>query len=97
MAADFDQRVASIEAKARLLTERYAAMAADRRHLAERVGELEAQLLEARKSIEALQAKIDYLRLATTILPSGEDIDHGRQFLSDLVWEIDRCISQLSE
>lgn len=97
MAADFDSRLSTIKAKAQLLAERYNLIAAERRELLVKVEELQSQLLSANKTIETLKAKVEYLQLATTILPSSDDLEHSRRFLTELVWEIDKCITQLSE
>ena len=85
MAADFDSRLTTIEAKAQLLAERFNALMTERRHLMEQVADLRSQLNEARRTIEAQQARVEYLQLATTILPSSEDVEHSRRFLTELV------------
>lgn len=97
MAADFDSRLNAVEAKAQLLAERFNALMTERRRLMQQVADLRSQLDEARRTIETQQARVEYLQLATTILPSSEDVEHSRRFLSELVWEIDKCINQLSE
>ncbi len=97
MAADFDSRLTSIEAKAQLLANRFNALITERRHLQQQVADLRSQLDEAKRTIETQKAQVEYLQLATTILPSNDDVEHSRRFLSELVWEIDKCIKQLSE
>lgn len=97
MASDFDQRLSAIEIKAQLLVERYNLVNAERMSLREKVCQLEQELNRSAKTIETLKTKIEYLQMASTILPTGEEVEHSRQFLSELVWEIDKCIAQLSE
>ena len=97
MAADIDNRLSAIESKARVLVERYKAVVEERDNLAEQVKFLTEENTNARKTIETLNTKLEYMKVASTILPTADDIDHSRQFLSRLVWEIDQCIARLSD
>lgn len=97
MPGTFDQRIANIESKARLLAERHRYLMAQRDQALEQIDRLQAQLADQNRQIENLKAQVDYLRMAATIAPSRDEIDRSRQFLSQLVWEIDKCINQLSD
>lgn len=97
MPGTFEQRIATIEGKARLLAERYHVVVSQRDAAIEKTEELQRELDRCRSQIEKLTARIEYLQLAATIEPSREDLDRSRRFLSELVWEIDKCINQLSD
>lgn len=97
MATDFDSKLTMIETKAALVAERFKQVESERRKLSDEVDRLRYELSVAQRSIEQLNARVEYLQLASTILPSDRDVEHSRRFLSELVWEIDKCITQLSE
>lgn len=97
MAADFDNRLSAIESKTRLLIDLYKKAIDERNTLANQVDFLTQENINARKEIEILKTKLEYMTVASTILPTADDIDHSRQFLSRLVWEIDQCIARLSD
>lgn len=97
MSGTFDQRIATIESKARLLAERYHVVVSQRDAALGQVRELSRDIENCRKQIEQLTARVQYLQLASVITPSGEDLDRSRKFLSELVWEIDKCIKQLND
>lgn len=97
MSGTFDQRIATIESKARLLAERYHVVVSQRNAALEKIAELSKDLEASRRQIEQLQARVEYLQLASAVVPSREDLDRSRKFLSELVWEIDKCINQLND
>lgn len=97
MATDIDRRLSAIQTKGEMLIERFARLEAERLALAEERDGLRRRLDKALKEIETLKMKNEYLTMASTVLPSADDVEHSRRFLSELVWEIDKCISQLSE
>lgn len=97
MDGNFQERLYSIKTKAQLLTESYHIATAERDKALQRVEELEKELTNARQQIEELSTRVEYLKLAATMEISQGDVEKSRKFLSDLVWEIDKCISQLSE
>jgi uncharacterized protein YhaN len=96
MPGTFDQRIATIISKARLLTERYHIVLRQRDEAIERNNVLSDELQKSRAKIEHLESELNYLRMASTIEPSRDDIDNTREYLAELVWEIDKCINQLS-
>ncbi len=96
MPGNFDQRIEAIVSKARLLTERYESAVSQRDAAVAEVHTLKERVLAQQKQIETLSAQVDYLRIASTIGSTKEDVDQARHFVSELVWEIDKCIKQLS-
>ena len=63
----------------------------------ERIQELESTVLTLRKEVERLTLETEYLRIATTVAPTTADIERSRAVLSELVREIDKCITELNE
>lgn len=97
MPGNFEQRLNDIAAKAKLLTQRYQHVAQQRDQAEAQVEKLTAELAAARRRVEELSSKVEYLRMASTVEIASGDLEQSRKFLSELVWEIDKCISQLSE
>lgn len=97
MSVNFEQRLNEINAKTRMLTQRYQYVVMQRNEALERLSQVSGELAAARRRIEELTRQVDYLRMASAIEAVDGDIEQSRRFLSELVWEIDKCISQLSE
>lgn len=97
MSVNFEQRLNDINAKTRLLTQRYRYVVMQRDEALRNLEEVSRQLEQANEQIESMTRQIDYLRMAATIEVVDGDIERSRKFLSELVWEIDKCIGQLSE
>lgn len=97
MSVNFEQRLNDINAKTRMLTQRYRYVVMQRNEALERLSKANGELAEARRRIEELTRQVDYLRMASAIEAVDGDIERSRKFLSELVWEIDKCISQLSD
>lgn len=97
MPGELQQKIQRIEAKARIVVERYALIAAERDRALERVAELEAEIARLERQLAERQAETEYLKVAMTMAPTREDTARARAILSDLVREIDICISELKE
>ena len=97
MASDLQQTLDRISRKARLLTERYSIVLKERNEAQARNDEYDPTVYDMRKAIEEINRKPEYLTIVTTAIPSRKDIEMSRAKLSELVREIDRCISELSE
>lgn len=97
MAGNLQETLERISNKAALLTERHAILRKEKNLADARIEELNATILKQRKEIESLQQEIEYLKIATTIIPNHKDVEKSRAILSGLVREIDKCISELSE
>lgn len=96
MPGPIEQRLQSLQVKARLLTDRYTAVKEELDSTRQLVDSLREEVADRDKTIERLTAQVQYLRVASTITPDTEDIEQTRHMLSELVWEIDKCITMLS-
>lgn len=97
MAGEFQQIIDRINAKSQLILERYAMVSRQRSEALERIDELESQLRRLQADNERLSREVEFLRIATTIAPDRKDVADTRAMLSELVREIDRCISDLDD
>jgi len=97
MSVNFEQRLNDINAKTRMLVQRYRYVAAQRDEALRQLSVANGEIESARKRIDELTKQVEYLRMASAVEVVGGDIEQSRKFLSELVWEIDKCISQLSE
>lgn len=96
MTDSFQQRLASVTAKAAMVTQRYHSAVEQRDQALAHVEQLTHELEESRKTAQQLATQVEYLKTASIIEFSAGDIDKAREFISGLVWEIDKCISQLN-
>ncbi len=97
MADNLQQTLERIRNKAGLLTERYAVLYQEKRAEDQRINELEATIVRQKQEIEKLQQEVEYLKIVTTLNPDRKDVERSRAILSELVWEIDKCILELNE
>ncbi|MDE7119602.1 MAG: hypothetical protein K2O10_03240 [Muribaculaceae bacterium] len=97
MPGELQQKIQRIAAKARIIVERYALMVAERDKALERIALLEAEVHRLQQQIQRQQTEAEYLKVAMTIAPTREDTARARAILSELVREIDLCISELKE
>lgn len=86
-----------ISSKASILVERYNVLLKLKQEADGRIEELNSLVEKQKKEIESLQAQVDYLRIATTIVPDRQSLELTRQTVEFLVREIDRCITDLTE
>ncbi len=62
-----------------------------------RILELQDTLERQKKEINIMQQQIEHLRVVTTLNPSRDDVERSRAILTELVRDIDKCISELTE
>lgn len=97
MPINLEQKIQSIESKASLLLKKYEALAAERSRVFERLGEAQKEIDRLKSENERLKTDLEFFKIASVIETKKSDIEATKKFLSDIVWEIDRCIKQLSE
>ncbi len=96
MAANLQERIEKIQAKAALMVERYEHLRLQLAEARDRIEELEAVVDRQRREIEERDRQIEYLKVASVLTPDHRDVESTRAVLSELVREIDKCINQLS-
>lgn len=97
MAGEFQQIIDRINAKTGLILERYTIVNRQRREALARIEELEAQLRKLQGENQKLAMEVEFLKIATTIAPDRKDVENTRAMLTELVREIDKCISELND
>lgn len=97
MAFDYEAAFTRIINKARIIEQRYNKMLEERKTAVEAMSDLKNQLAEKDRIIEQLQIKLEYMQIAYSIAPSREQLEKSKTMISDLVREIDRCITDLSD
>ncbi len=97
MAGNLQHRLESLRGKAQLITERYASLLEQKRLADDTIAELRKELERTKRENNVLQQQIEHLKVVTTITPKREDVERSRAFLSELVRDIDKCISELTE
>ncbi|MDE7475034.1 MAG: DUF3450 domain-containing protein [Duncaniella sp.] len=96
MAANLQERINKIEAKAALMVERYGQLCQALTDARRKIGELEAVIDRQRHELEERDRQIEYLKVASVLSPDHRAVEATRAMLSGLVREIDKCINQLS-
>ncbi len=97
MAATLQQRLDSIQSKARLLMERYAELLDEKRSAEAQIDELRVQLQRQEREMSHMKQQIENLQVVRTISRKREDVERSRAFLSQLVRDIDKCIAELTD
>ncbi|MCC8070608.1 MAG: hypothetical protein LIO90_02255 [Bacteroidales bacterium] len=97
MAAPLQERLESLTTKAQLLLERYLQLQKEHQAALEKIEELKTTLSKKDQEIGHLKVEIERLTVVNVLAPTGSDVAKTRTLLSELVQEIDKCISELSE
>ena len=97
MAENLQQIIDRVNAKTQILLDRYALIERRRKQSAERVVELEGEVEKLRAENQRLRTEVEFLRIATTVVPDRTDVALTRAYLSELVREIDKCITELND
>ncbi len=97
MASDLQQILERLNRKALNLTERYQTVLEEKNQALLRIAELETLVTTLRGRIQTLERQVEYLSVVTTAFPSREEMERSKARLSELVREIDKCISDLTE
>lgn len=97
MSGTLEQRISTIQSKSQLLVQRYRNIEAQRDEALAKISALESQLKKSISENEYLRRELEFMKISSTIAPQEGDVERSRKFLKDIVWEIDKCIKQLSE
>jgi len=97
MAGDLQQRLESLRSKAQMLTSRYEMLLSDKRDADAKISELNTLVERQKREIGILNQQLENLRVVSTITPSRDDVQQSRAILSQLVRDIDKCISELTD
>ena len=97
MALDYSATLASISRKAQVLVERYERLAQAKAEADALVEDLRQQVTTLRRELEQARIENEYLQIAATISPSREQVENARAMVSNLMREIDRCITDLAD
>jgi uncharacterized protein YhaN len=79
-----------------LVVEKYNAVCNQKAQLERELEELKSERNADKAEIDKLRVEVEYLKVAT-ILSSKEDTKQVKDVISNLVREIDRCITDLTE
>ena len=97
MAGELQQTLERLRNKSTLLVDRYNALCRSKADADVRIKEM-SEIIERQKSeLERLSSEIEYLKIATTLVPDRKEVERSRAVLSGLVREIDKCILELKE
>lgn len=97
MAGELQKKIDRVNTKTQLLLDRYTILLQRRESDLAQIAELQAEIETLRNENGRLQQENDFLKIATTIAPTRNDVNSTRELLTRLVREIDKCITDLNE
>lgn len=97
MAGNLQQRLDRLKSKTEMVLARNTALQEKLSSAKERIATLEDSLRSKEKEIGELRQQIEQLKVVNTLTPDHRDVEHTRAFLSGLLRDIDKCISELTE
>ncbi|MDE6135984.1 MAG: hypothetical protein K2F97_00740 [Muribaculaceae bacterium] len=97
MAIDLRQQLERVNAKTTLVLEKYALIQQRLAQARAEIERLNAELLRSRQTIEEMELRLEYLTVSHTVAASGEELEHAKAMIAELVREIDRCIADLND
>ncbi|HUN20422.1 MAG: hypothetical protein OSJ26_04665 [Muribaculaceae bacterium] len=97
MPGELKQTIERVSNKAKILVERYHVLLESKRQADARILEQDAMILAQKKEIESLRQQVEYLQIATNVIPDNSQTERTRTLISTLVREIDRCINDLTQ
>ncbi len=97
MPGELKQTIERVSNKAKILVERYHVLLESKRQDDARILEQDAMILAQKKEIESLRQQVEYLQIATNVIPDNSQTERTRTLISTLVREIDRCINDLTQ
>ncbi|MBD5198487.1 MAG: hypothetical protein HDS86_04940 [Bacteroidales bacterium] len=95
MAFDIERAIERLRGKAAMIAKRYQLAIEQRDAARSEVSRLKEELSIKDREIRELSLKVEYLSVVTSARPSVEEMKRSRAMLSELVREIDHCISDL--
>ena len=96
MAADLHSTIERILSKSGVLVEKDQALEKERVNAEQEISRLRNEIQKLKKEVEQLRQDNEYLKLARSIAPSYEQLAESRAIISQLVRDVDKCISQLT-
>ncbi|MBQ7941142.1 MAG: hypothetical protein IJ328_01875 [Muribaculaceae bacterium] len=96
MTTDLHSTIERILSKSSVLVEKYHALEIDKANAEQEIIQLREEIAVLRKELEKLRQDNEYLRIARSIAPSYEQLAESRSIISQLVRDVDKCISQLT-
>ncbi len=94
---DLEAILQRLTAKSEVLAEKYQALKSAKLKLDNENESLKHQIEKLRQTIEQQRSEINYLKLARTLSQSPEEIAKSKAILAQMVRDVDKCISQLTD
>ena len=94
---DLEAILQRLRAKSDVLAEKYQALKSAKLRLDNENESLKHQMVKLQQTIEQQRSEINYLKLARSLSQSPEDLAKSKAILSQLVRDVDKCISQLTD
>lgn len=83
--------------KLQILVEKYNLLRDRCKQLCTEKEELESQILKQKKEIEVLKMQNQYLTIVKSISNDKESLEKGKEMITKLVRDVEKCIEQLDD
>lgn len=97
MTTNLSELLQRLNNKSALLVERYCLLKEQSDELMSRYEALQEERNKLQAEIEQLRIENEYLKVSHKIAPTPEDVKASQALITELVRNIDKCISQLNE
>ena len=97
MAGNLQQRLDRLKSKTEMVLARNQALQERLNAAKTHLSLLEETIRSKDREIGILRQQIEHLKVVNTLTPDHRDVEQTRAFLSGLLRDIDKCISELSE
>lgn len=97
MASDLQQQIERVQAKARVLGEKYLALRDAYDSARGEINDLKAQILARDRRLKEFEIKVEDLSVAASAEASAGSLDEARTIVAEMMREIDRCIADILE
>lgn len=97
MASELQDTLSRLLGKSEVFVEKYKVLSLERDRLSQENEQLSKSIERLQIENEKLKRDNDYLKMARNIAPNQESVASTRAVISQIVRDIDKCISQLNE
>lgn len=97
MDGEVQERIMRLKHKFELVTSRYALIIKQKGELEIKIAELEAEIESLRKENLNQRKAIELLHAARAVAPTRDELERSRTILSNLVREVNKCITDLTQ
>ena len=97
MAGEIQERIMRLKHKLELVSSQYALIIKQKNELQLKIATLQDEIDSLRKNNQKQQENIELLYAARAVAPTRNELERSRTILSNLVREVNKCITDLTQ